>query len=82
MINIIEYQGHHHVFKNTWNEPENTFVKRTWFYVKNADKYKENLKYLESLSYLWISVQVLGVTYSEAIMEELRECNSIYEEIF
>ena len=81
MINIIEYQGKHYVFRNTWNEPEHAFVKRTWFYVKNAEKYSGNLKYLESLSHLWINIQVHGVTYSEAIMKELKECNSIYDEI-
>jgi hypothetical protein len=61
-MNIINYKGKMYVFKNTKEENRQIFIDRTWYIVKNIDKY-EDYKYLEKLSYIWVSKKYYDVVY-------------------
>ncbi len=66
-----------HVFNETecdYSFPEERFISRCWFYVKNMNNYKNNLEYLENLSYIWINVKFLNATYNDSIMNEIYNC--------
>lgn len=80
-INLIEDNGKHYIFHNLRNEKDMMFINRTWFIVKNIDKYKDNYKYLENLSFIWINNKYYDLIYDSKIMKELDMCNSIYETI-
>jgi hypothetical protein len=76
-MNLIEYEGFQYIFYNTLNEKKNMFIDRTWFMVKNINKF--DYVYLEKLSFIWINMKYLGATY-DAHIPDLDQC-SIYEEI-
>lgn len=76
-MNLIEYEGFQYIFYNTLNEKKNMFIDRTWFMVKNINKF--DYVYLEKLSFIWINMKYLGCTYDS--VPDLNQCNSIYEEI-
>ena len=77
-MNLIEYEGFQYIFYNTLNEKKNMFIDRTWFMVKNINNF--DYVYLEKLSFIWVNMKYLGVTY-DANIPDLNQCNSIYEEI-
>ena len=76
ITNIIEYRGRIHVFSNIREEPQNMFMKRTWFIVKNIEQ-----EDIVNLSHCWINKEFKGVLYDDNIMKQLALCNSIYETI-
>ncbi len=76
---IITYNGMIHVFNERDYDfyfPEERFMSRCWFFVKNMHNYKNNLTYLENLANIWVNVKFLNATYDESIMNELNNCKS------
>jgi hypothetical protein len=74
---IITYNGMIHVFNEYECDsifPEERFLSRCWFYVKNMHNYKNNLDYLENLSYIWINIKYLNASYDDYIMNEISNC--------
>ena len=74
---IITYNGMIHVFTEHDYDlvfPKKKFISRCWFYVKNMHKYKNNLYYLENLSYIWVNIKFLNATYDDYIMDEINNC--------
>jgi hypothetical protein len=65
-MNIINYKGIVHIFYNKTDENEKMFIDRTWYIVKNLDKY-EDLSYLEKLSHIWVSQKYYNVSYDITI---------------
>lgn len=74
---IITYNGMIHVFNKQECDllfPEEKFMSRCWFYVKNMENYKNNFTYLENLSYIWINIKFLNTIYEPHIMDEINKC--------
>ena len=56
--------------------PEEWFISRCWFIVKNMNLYKNDLSKLDALSHLWVSVHFLKSAYDESTMVELAKCST------
>ena len=78
-MQIITYKGKMHIFNETSTDlayPEEWFISRCWFIVKNMNLFKNNMSKLDALSHLWISVQYLKAVYDDATMSDLSKCSS------
>jgi hypothetical protein len=73
-MHIIEYQEKLYKFENLVNELEDHFINRCWFIVKNIHNFKNNYIYLEKLSYIWVNIKYLNVSYESNILEEVNKC--------
>lgn len=65
-MNVICYDGLIHTFHNTLSEDSKMFIDRTWYIVKNLNKYKD-IDYLVNLSFLWINKKYYNIEYVEDI---------------
>ena len=73
-MNIIQYKGKIHTFdKNTENIPDNIYIDRLWFIVKNIDK--ASYEYIINMSYIWINHKHYNLQYDAHIMSALEEFN-------
>jgi hypothetical protein len=62
-MNIINYKGKMYIFKNIQNENNKMFIDRTWYIVKNINKY-DDYEYLVKKSYIWICEKYYNVEYN------------------
>lgn len=78
-MQIITYNGKMHVFNETTTDltyPDEWFISRCWFIVKNMDRYKNDMKHLETLSHIWVAVTFLEAKYPDNVMDELNQCRN------
>lgn len=70
-MHIITRNGKMYVFeKKDELERDDMFLERTRFIVNNVYKGLD-FDYLEKMSYIYVNVKILGVTYSSNLMNEL-----------
>ena len=70
-----------HTFENVLNEPDNMFIDRCWFIVKNIGSFDKIYELLEKLSYLWVNTKHLKCEYSKSVMDQLENCKGVYDPI-
>lgn len=74
-MNIIQYKGRIHVFDdNKENIPDNVYLDRLWFIVKNIGK--GPYEHVVLMSHIWMNNKHYNLEYSPHIMCLLEEFNS------
>jgi hypothetical protein len=69
-MNIIQYKGKIHVFEdNTDSVPDNIYLDRLWFIVKNMDK--GSYDHIVNMSYIWMGRKHYNLEYDAHIMSAL-----------
>ena len=81
-MQIITCNGTMHVFHEDVNDakfPEEWFISRCWFIVKNMQRYKNDstvtVDDIHNMSHIWTNIRFLNVQYDASIMQALEKFN-------